>query len=478
MSSCCHGNAASAKTPAKATADVSCCSTKADVATTSIHSHNDAKHHSHGHHHGHGNTGRSSASAEKDPVCGMTVDPTTARSHHHAGRTYYFCSQGCETKFAADPAKYLAPKAGGPAPAAPAGTVYTCPMHPEIRQDHPGNCPKCGMALEPEMPSPEGDDENPELRDFTRRFWWTLPLSVIVMALAMVGHRLGLMSMATQSWVEWVLATPVVLWAGWPFLERGVQSIANRSPNMFTLIGLGVASAYVYSVVATLAPGLFPTSFAAHGRIGVYFEAAAVIVSLTLLGQMLELKARSQTSAAIRSLLGLSPKTARRVKEDGTEADVALDQVQVGDRLRVRPGEKVPIDGIVLEGESHVDESMLTGEPLPVHRKSGDAVIGATLNGNGSLVIRAEKVGAGTLLSQIVHMVAQAQRSRAPMQRMADAVSFWFVLGVIGIAITTLLVWGFFGPEPSWVYGFINAVAVLIIACPCALGLADRKSVV
>ena len=477
MSSCRHGNAAPAKTPAKATADVSCCSTKADVATTSIHSHNDAKHHSHGHHHGHGNTGRSSASAEKDPVCGMTVDPTTARSHHHAGRTYYFCSQGCETKFAADPAKYLAPKAGGPAPAAPAGTVYTCPMHPEIRQDHPGNCPKCGMALEPEMPSPEGDDENPELRDFTRRFWWTLPLSVIVMALAMVGHRLGLMSMATQSWVEWVLATPVVLWAGWPFLERGVQSIANRSPNMFTLIGLGVASAYVYSVVATLAPGLFPTSFAAHGRIGVYFEAAAVIVSLTLLGQMLELKARSQTSAAIRSLLGLSPKTARRVKEDGTEADVALDQVQVGDRLRVRPGEKVPIDGIVLDGESHVDESMLTGEPLPVHRKSGDAVIGATLNGNGSLVIRAEKVGAGTLLSQIVHMVAQAQRSRAPMQRMADAVSFWFVLGVIGIAITTLLVWGFFGPEPSWVYGFINAVAVLIIACPCALGLATPMSI-
>lgn len=264
------------------------------------------------------------AGVATDPVCGMTVDPATARSHVHAGHTYHFCSQGCQTKFAADPEKYLAPKPATVTPAAPADTIYTCPMHPEIHQDHPGNCPKCGMALEPEMPSLEGGDENPELRDFTRRFWWTLPLSVIVMALAMVGHRLGWMSMATQSWVELVLATPVVLWAGWPFLERGVQSIGNRSPNMFTLIGLGVSAAYVYSVVATIAPGAFPASFAAHGRIGVYFEAAAIIVSLTLLGQMLELKARSQTSAAIRSLLGLSPKTARRLNTDGSETDLAL----------------------------------------------------------------------------------------------------------------------------------------------------------
>ncbi|MDB5972174.1 MAG: CopF [Hydrocarboniphaga sp.] len=412
---------------------------------------------------------------EKDPVCGMSVDPKTARSQVHAGHTYYFCSQGCQTKFTADPEKYLKP-AMAEAVVASEGTIYTCPMHPEIRRDHPGNCPKCGMALEPEMPNLQAED-NPELRDFTQRFWWTLPLSVIVMALAMLGHGLGLMSMATQSWVELILATPVVLWAGWPFLERGVRSIGQRSPNMFTLIGLGVSSAYVYSVIATLAPGAFPTAFAAHGRIGVYFEAAAVIVSLTLLGQILELKARSQTSAAIRSLLGLAPKTARRLRSDGLEEDVPLDQVQVGDRLRVRPGEKVPIDGVVLEGESHVDESMLTGEPVPVHRKPGDAVIGATLNGNGSLVVRAEKVGTGTLLSQIVQMVAQAQRSRAPMQRMADAVSFWFVLGVIGIALTTLLVWGLFGPEPSWVYGFINAVAVLIIACPCALGLATPMSI-
>jgi Cu+-exporting ATPase len=406
----------------------------------------------------------------------MTVDPATARSHVHAGRTYHFCSQGCLNKFEAAPDQYLQPKPASLAPVED-GTIYTCPMHPEIRQDHPGSCPKCGMALEPEIPSAEDADENPELRDFTRRFWWTLPLSVIVMALAMLGHRVGWMNMIVQSWLELLLATPVVLWAGWPFLKRGVQSIGHRSPNMFTLIGLGVSSAYVYSVVATVAPNVFPASFAAHGRIGVYFEAAAIIVSLTLLGQMLELKARSQTSAAIRSLLGLSPKTARRLNDDGSEADVALEQVQVGDRLRVRPGEKVPIDGVVLEGESHIDESMLTGEPVPVHRATGDPVIGATLNGKGSLVIRAEKVGAGTLLSQIVQMVAQAQRSRAPMQRMADAVSFWFVLAVIGIAFATLLTWGFFGPDPSWVYGFINGVAVLIIACPCALGLATPMSI-
>ncbi len=448
----------------------SCCSGK----ITNAGAHEVHGHHQHDHPHGSG----PAAVEVKDPVCGMTVDPATARSHVHDGQTFHFCSQSCLTKFAADPGKYQVIRPTTPAtPATAAGAIYTCPMHPEILQDHPGTCPKCGMALEPAMPSLEDDSDNPELRDFTRRFWWTLPLSVIVMALAMIGHRLGLMSVATQSWVELLLATPVVFWAGWPFLERGVQSIGNRSPNMFTLIGLGVTAAYVYSVVATIAPGVFPASFAAHGRIGVYFEAAAIIVSLTLLGQMLELKARSQTSAAIRSLLGLSPKTARRLNADGSETDVALDQVQVGDRLRVRPGEKVPIDGTVIDGESHVDESMLTGEPLPVRRTIGDPVIGATLNGNGSLVIRADKVGAGTLLAQIVQMVAQAQRTRAPMQRMADAVSYWFVLAVIAISVVTLLIWGFFGPEPSWVYGFINAVAVLIIACPCALGLATPMSI-
>ena len=427
--------------------------------------------------HCHGNAAGAPPATAKDPVCGMSVDPGSARSLVHEGQRYHFCSQRCHDRFAADPAHYLAPRPSQTAAATVPGTVYTCPMHPEIRQDHQGSCPKCGMALEPELPSADADDDNPELRDFTRRFVWTLPLTVIVVGLAMFGHSFALMDMATQSWLELVLATPVVLWAGRPFLERGLQSVRNRSPNMFTLIGLGVISAYAYSVVATIAPGLFPERFVAHGRIGVYFEAAAAIVSLTLVGQMLELRARSQTSAAIRSLLGLSPKTARRLDADGGETDVALDQVQVGDRLRVRPGEKVPVDGVVLEGESHLDESMLTGEPLPVRRKPGDAVIGATLNGNGSLVIRAQKVGAGTLLSQIVQMVAQAQRSRAPMQRMADAVSFWFVLGVIGVAILSLLAWGLFGPEPAWVYGFINAVAVLIIACPCALGLATPMSI-
>ncbi len=427
------------------------------------------------HHHSGTGTAAAPGTAEKDPVCGMTVDPAKACSHLHAGRRYYFCGAGCQTKFAADPANYLSPAAPEPPPAA--GAIYTCPMHPEVRQDHPGSCPKCGMALEPELPDAEADDESPELRDFSRRFWWTLPATAAVFVLAMFGHRLALTSMAAQSWIELLLATPVVLWAGWPFLTRGLQSVHQRSPNMFMLIGLGVSSAYAYSVVATLFPGLFPAAFAAHGRMAVYFEAAAVIVSLTLLGQIMELRARSQTSAAIRSLLRLAPKTARRIGDDGSENDVPLDQVKVGDRLRVRPGEKVPIDGLVLEGESHIDESMLTGEPVPVRRAAGDAVIGATLNGRGSLVIRAEKIGAGTLLSQIVQMVAQAQRTRAPMQKMADAVSYWFVLAVIAVAVATFFVWGLVGPEPSWVYGFINAVAVLIIACPCALGLATPMSI-
>ncbi len=362
-------------------------------------------------------------------------------------------------------------------PAEPiAGAIYICPMHPEVRQDHPGDCPKCGMALEPEMPSLD-DERNPELEDFSRRFWWTLPLSATVMVLAMAGHTLALLPPGTQNWVEWLLATPVVLWAGLPFLLRGVQSVKNRSPNMWTLIGLGVSAAYLYSVIATLAPGLFPDSFRTHGHVAVYFEAAAVIVSLTLLGQILELKARSRTSAAIKSLLGLAPKTARRLRDDGSEEDIELSHVHIGDRLRVRPGEKVPVDGVVLEGRSNLDESMLTGEPLPVTKNPGDALIGATLNGTGSLVMRAEKVGSQTVLAQIVQMVAQAQRSRAPMQRMADVVSFWFVLAVVAVAVATLLVWGLFGPEPAWVYGFINAVAVLIIACPCALGLATPMSV-
>ena len=360
--------------------------------------------------------------------------------------------------------------------APPAGTIYTCPMHPEVRQDHPGNCPKCGMTLEPVLPALD-EDENPELVDFSRRFWWTLPLTVVVTLLAMVGHRLQWFEMGVQSWIEFALSVPIVLWAGWPFFVRGVQSIRLRSPNMWTLIGLGTGAAFAYSVVATVAPDVFPASFQAMGRVAVYFEAAAVIISLTLLGQILELKARSQTSAAIRSLLSLAPKTARRIAADGSEEDVPLTHVHVGDLLRVRPGEKVPVDGVVTEGSSAVDESMLTGEPLPVSKRAGDKLIGATLNTSGALVMRSERVGAQTMLSQIVQMVAQAQRSKAPMQRMADQVAGWFVMAVVAIAVLTFFVWGAFGPEPSWVYGLINAVAVLIIACPCALGLATPMSI-
>jgi Cu+-exporting ATPase len=369
-----------------------------------------------------------------------------------------------------------APPAKSPPPVAAAGTVYTCPMHPEVRQDHPGSCPKCGMTLEPMLPSLE-DDDNPELRDFQRRFWWTLPLTAVVFVLAMFGHRLQWMEMAVQSWVELVIATPIVLWAGWPFFVRGWQSVVNQSPNMWTLIGLGTGAAFVYSVVATLVPQVFPASFVAMGRVAVYFEAAAVIISLTLLGQVLELKARSQTSAAIKSLLGLAPKTARRIRADGREEDVPLSHVHVGDILRIRPGEKVPVDGTVTEGSSSVDESMLTGEPVPVSKRVGDPVIGATLNTSGALVMRSERVGASTVLAQIVQMVVQAQRSRAPMQRMADLVAGYFVMTVVAIAGLTFLAWGFFGPEPSWVFGLINAVAVLIIACPCALGLATPMSI-
>ncbi|HEX7983510.1 MAG TPA: copper-translocating P-type ATPase [Duganella sp.] len=356
------------------------------------------------------------------------------------------------------------------------GAAYTCPMHPQIRRPAPGSCPICGMALEPVMPTLDEED-NPELVDFRRRFWWTLPLTVAVFALAMFGHMVFGAALPGQNWIEFGAATPVVAWAGWPFYVRWARSIATASPNMWTLIGTGVIAAYGYSVVATLVPGVFPPSFSAHGPISVYFEAAAVIVSLTLLGQILELRARSQTSAAIKSLLGLAPKTARRIAADGAEEDVPLTHVHVGDTLRVRPGERVPVDGVVAEGESAVDESMLTGEPVPVTKRAGDKLIGATINTSGSMVMRAEKIGADTMLSQIVQMVAQAQRSRAPMQRLADSVAGYFVVVVVAIALLTWIVWGLYGPEPSWVFGFVNAVAVLIIACPCALGLATPMSI-
>ncbi|MGH8083849.1 MAG: heavy metal translocating P-type ATPase [Lysobacter sp.] len=412
--------------------------------------------------------------AVTDPVCGMQVDPATSKHRaQHEGEDYHFCSARCRERFIADPQKYLSPSEPDPALA---GATYTCPMHPEVRQIGPGTCPICGMALEPEMPSLD-DEENPELRDFSRRFWWTLPLSLAVLALAMFGHYLPGLSPTARTWIELVLSTPVVLWAGWPFLERCVASIRSGNPNMFTLIGIGVTAAFAYSVVATVAPELFPASFREMGRVGVYFEAAAVIVSLTLLGQLLELRARSKTGAAIKGLLGLAPKEARRINDDGSEEDIPLTHVHVGDRLRVRPGEKVPVDGEVIEGRSSIDESMLTGEPIPVEKTVGASVIGATQNGTGALVIRAGNVGADTVLSQIVQLVAQAQRSRAPMQRMADNVAFWFVLAVLAAAVATFFVWGLFGPDPAWTFAVLNAVSVLIIACPCALGLATPMSI-
>ncbi len=426
-----------------------------------------------------------------DPVCGMAVTTASPQRLDLEGQRYYFCSARCLARFAGDPAAYVGKAAdpsaplvpssrGAPAAAGLAAAVYTCPMHPEIRQDHPGNCPKCGMALEPMLPTLD-EDENPELVSVTRRFWWTLPMTVVVTTLAMFGHRLGWFEMSTQSWIELALSLPVVLWAGGPFFVRGAQSVMQRSPNMWTLISLGTGAAFVYSAVATVAPGVFPASFVSMGRVAVYFEAAVVIISLTLFGQMLELKARSKTSAAIKSLLGLSPTTARRVKADGTEEDIPLAQVREGDSLRVRPGEKVPVDGVVLEGSSALDESMLTGEPLPVTKRVGDKLIGATLNTSGALVMRSEHVGSATVLAQIVQMVALAQRSRAPMQRMADTVAAWFVYGVVSIAVLTFFSWGLLGPqsagESSWVYGLITAVTVLIIACPCALGLATPMSI-
>ncbi len=438
--------------------------------------HNENNHHEHGHDHSH-HEHFSDENSLKDPVCGMTVTSQSKHSYSLKNIAYYFCSNGCKEKFIGAPSKYLD---GGlkdsESPASVAGTIYICPMHPQIRQNQPGNCPICGMSLEPLLPELE-EEENPELVDFQRRFWWTLPLTTVVTVLAMFGHKLNLLESQTQTWVELFLSLPIVLWAGWPFFHRGWQSIANRSPNMWTLIGLGTGAAFLYSVVATVAPQVFPASFMSMGRIGVYFEAAAVIISLTLLGQVLELKARSQTSAAIKSLLGLAPKTARRIKGDGSEEDIPLSNVHIEDLLRVRPGEKVPVDGVIVEGSSALDESMLTGEPLPVTKRIGDRVIGATMNTNGALIIKAERVGSSTMLAQIVQMVAQAQRSRAPMQRMADIVAGYFVVTVVAISLLTFFIWGVFGPEPSWVFGLINAVSVLIIACPCALGLATPMSI-
>ncbi|AGG88847.1 copper/silver-translocating P-type ATPase,heavy metal-translocating P-type ATPase, Cd/Co/Hg/Pb/Zn-transporting [Rhodanobacter denitrificans] len=434
------------------------------------HHHTGANKHGHGAHPG-------SATTALDPVCGMRVDPNQTAYHaEYQGVTRHFCSARCRERFVADPAKYLSGQPDDASAEAPAGTMYICPMHPQVRQEDPGICPICGMALEPEMPGLD-DEDQPELRDFSRRFWWTLPATLVVLVLAMFGHYLPRLPVNTRTWIELVLTMPVVLWAGWPFFVRCVQSVRNLSPNMWTLIGIGVGAAFGYSIVATLAPDVFPESFHEHGRVGVYFEAAAVIVSLTLLGQLLELRARSKTSTALKALLGLAPKTARRLRDDGGEEDVELGNVHVGDRLRVRPGEKVPVDGEVIEGRSLVDESMLTGEPVPVEKSIGSSVIGATLNGTGSLVIRAEKVGSATVLSQIVQLVAQAQRSRAPMQRMADKVAFWFVLAVLAIAVATFVVWGLFGPEPSWTFAVLNAISVLIIACPCALGLATPMSI-
>src|SRR5271169_2089878 len=418
----------------------------------------------------------------KDPVCGMSV---TIRSPHMAmqeGAAIYFCSAGCKTKYLANPAKYSVgldsalPSSAPAIKAGVSGTIYTCPMHPQIRQVGPGSCPICGMTLEPETAALDSD-ENPERKDFRRRFFWTLPLTGVVAVLAMAGHRVQWPNGAMESWIELVLSLPIVLWAGKPFFVRAVQSMIHRSPNMWTLIGLGTSAAFLYSLIATIAPGVFPASFVVMGGVPVYFEAAAVIISLTLLGQLLELNARSQTSAAIKSLLGLAPKTARRINSDKTEEDVPLASVIVGDSLRVRPGEKVPVDGVVLEGGSAVNESMLTREPLPVMKRVGDKLIGATLNTSGALVMRAERVGSQTVLASIVQMVTQAQRSKAPMQRMADHVAKYFVLTVVSVAMLTLLGWGVFGPSHSWAYGLINAVCVLIIACPCALGLATPMSI-
>jgi P-type Cu+ transporter len=415
----------------------------------------------------------------RDPVCGMTVDPATSRHRFDTGgETFHFCSAGCRAKFAAEPQNYLGnskPKA-----AVPEGTIYTCPMHPQIRQLGPGSCPICGMALEPEVASLDAPP-NPELADMTRRFWIGLVLSLPPVVLEMGSHLAGghgLIDQTASNWIQLVFATPVVLWAGWPFFVRGWQSLVTRNLNMFTLIAMGTGVAYVYSLIGTVAPNIFPATFRGHdGAVAVYFEAAAVITVLVLLGQVLELRAREATSGAIRALLGLAPKTARLVDDNGTDHEVEIDSLKVGDKLRVRPGEKVPVDGVILEGRSTLDESLVTGESMPVTKETGAGVIAGTLNQSGSFVMRAEKVGRDTLLSQIVKMVADAQRSRAPIQRLADQVAGWFVPLVIVVAVIAFAAWSLFGPEPRMAYGLVAAVSVLIIACPCALGLATPMSI-
>jgi Cu+-exporting ATPase len=445
------------------------------MKTPNEHDHDHHQHHDHGDH-DHQHAGATAT----DPVCGMKVNPHTAKHRaEHVGRTYYFCSAKCREKFIDNPVQYVTPNRQ-PAPAALSGTIYTCPMHPQIRQVGPGSCPICGMALEPEQASLE-EGPSQELIDMRRRFWIGTALTVPVAVLEMGGHVLGLdhlVDQQTSNWIQLVLATPVVLWGGWPFFVRGWKSLLTRSLNMFTLIAMGIGVAWIYSAVATVAPHVFPPAFRGPGgSVAVYFEAAAVITVLVLLGQVLELKAREQTSGAIKALLELAPTRARRIKADGSDEEIDLEQVKVGDLLRVRPGDKVPIDGSVTEGRSHVDESMVTGEPLPVLKEPGTKIIGGTINDQGSFVMRAEKIGRDTMLAQIVQMVAQAQRSRAPIQRLADTVSGWFVPAVILIAIVAFVAWAVWGPQPAMGYGLVAAVSVLIIACPCALGLATPMSI-
>jgi len=445
-------------------------------SSTATHQHGGQAHGNHGHHHPPAENGK-----VLDPVCGMTVDPATSKHRFdYQGRTYHFCSVGCRTKFAAAPETYLDKSKAAPKESVPEGTVYTCPMHPEIRQIGPGNCPICGMALEPEVATLDAAP-NPELADMTRRFWIGLVLALPAVVLEMGGHLVGghgWVDQTLSNWIQLVSATPVVIWAGWPFFVRGWQSLVTRNLNMFTLIAMGTGVAYVYSLVATVAPQVFPPAFRGHdGAVAVYFEAAAVITVLVLLGQVLELRAREATSGAIKALLDLAPKTARLVAEDGTDHEVPLDGLNVGDRLRVRPGEKVPVDGVILEGRSSIDESLVTGESMPVTKETGAKVIAGTLNQSGSFVMQAEKVGRDTVLSQIVQMVAQAQRSRAPIQRLADQVAGWFVPAVIVAALVAFVVWAMVGPEPRLAFGLVAAVSVLIIACPCALGLATPMSI-
>jgi len=470
-SSCCGGDS----TQSTPTATASCCG--GDHKHDHGHAHHDHAYHHHAHDH-HTHDAAPDDGRVIDPVCGMRVDPTTRKyvfDHDHT--TYHFCSAGCRTKFAADPQRYLDPKPRQDD--VPEGTIYTCPMHPEIRQVGPGSCPICGMALEPDVVTLD-EQPNHELSDMTRRFWIGLTLALPVIVLDMGAHIVGhsLIDSALSGWIQLAFATPVVLWAGWPFFVRGWQSLLTRNLNMFTLIAMGTGVAYLYSLVATIAPDVFPAAFRNHdGTVAVYFEAAAVITVLVLLGQVLELRARDATSGAIKALLALAPKTARLVDSDGNEREVEIDSLHVGNHLRVRPGEKVPVDGAVIEGRSSLDESLVTGESMPVTKEAGDKVIAGALNKSGSFVMRAEKVGRDTLLSQIVQMVAQAQRSRAPIQRLADRVAGWFVPAVIAAAVLAFAAWEMFGPEPRYAFAIVAAVSVLIIACPCALGLATPMSI-